>query len=209
MIIIAGLGNPGEKYSNTKHNLGFITVDLLAERNGIKISKLKHRALVGEGMIAGKKVMLVKPQTWMNESGRSVQTIVKYYDIKPEDLFVVYDDVDIPMGSLRIRKQGSAGSHNGMKSIIYLLESDSFPRFRLGIGTESPAPPLRDYVLSGFEKEDIDIVRSAVIRCAEAIEAAVKDGIETAMLNYNTGSKNQANETNETDETDKPDDIQS
>jgi len=188
VIIIAGLGNPGEKYSNTKHNLGFLTVGLLAERHGIKISKLKHKALTGEGMIAGRKVLLVKPQTWMNESGRSISEIVNYYDVKPEELFVVYDDVDLPMGSLRIRSKGSAGSHNGMKSIIYMLENDSFPRFRLGIGKEPLDIPLREYVLTGFDKEDVDSVRDAVIRCTEAIETALEEGLESAMLKYNNAA---------------------
>ena len=190
MVVIAGLGNPGEKYSNTKHNIGFITVDQIAERHGIRISKLKHKALVGEGMIAGKKVMLVKPQTFMNESGQSIRDIVRYYGIAATDLFVIYDDVDLPIGSLRIRGQGGAGTHNGMKSIIYLLENDEFPRFRIGIGPDPEPIPLRDYVLSGFDKEDLDDMRAAVIRCADSIEAALADGLEAAMLKYNTNIKN-------------------
>lgn len=190
MVVIAGLGNPGEKYSNTKHNIGFITVDQIAERHGIRISKLKHKALVGEGMIAGKKVMLVKPQTFMNESGQSIRDIVSYYDIAATDLFVIYDDVDLPIGSLRIRGQGGAGTHNGMKSIIYLLENDEFPRFRIGIGPDPDLVPLRDYVLSGFDKEDLEDMRAAVIRCADSIEAALTDGLEAAMLRYNTNIKN-------------------
>jgi len=189
MIVIAGLGNPGPKYSNTKHNIGFLTVDLLAERHGIKIGKIKHKALVGEGMISGKKVMLVKPQTYMNESGQSVRSVVEYYDVPPEDLFVVYDDVDLPLGSLRIRKKGSAGSHNGMKSIIYLLEDDGFPRFRIGIGADRGEIPLSSYVLSGFAEENIDEIRAAVIRCADALELMLSDGIDAAMLKYNASAK--------------------
>jgi PTH1 family peptidyl-tRNA hydrolase len=185
MVVITGLGNPGLKYHNTKHNIGFITVDLLAGRHGIKISKLKHKALIGEGMIGGKKVMLVKPQTYMNESGQSVRDIVHYYGVAPEDLIVVYDDVDLPVGSLRIRGKGSAGSHNGMKSIIYLLEDDGFPRFRVGIGADRGEEPLRSYVLTGFEKSQIDQMRDAVVRCAAAIETMLEDGLEAAMMKYN------------------------
>jgi len=185
MIVIAGLGNPGLKYRNTKHNLGFMTVDLLAERHGIKIKRLKHKALSGEGFIADKKVLLLKPQTYMNESGQSVRGVLEYYGLTAEDLIVVYDDVDIPLGSLRIRKNGSAGSHNGMKSIIYLLEDDGFPRFRIGIGAERGEVPLSSYVLSGFPEERIEEVRNTVIRCADALELALADGMDAAMLKYN------------------------
>ena len=194
LIVIAGLGNPGDKYSNSKHNIGFITIDQLAERHGIRISKLKHKALVGEGLIAGKKVMLVKPQTYMNESGRSVRDIVNYYDVEMENLYVIYDDVDLSIGSLRIRKQGSAGSHNGMKNIIYQLENDEFPRFRIGIGADLGRIPLRDYVLTGFEKEDLDDMREAVLRCVDAVETALSDGLEAAMLKYNLNTKKSEDE---------------
>jgi len=189
MVVIAGLGNPGSKYSDTKHNIGFLTVDLLAERHGIKIKKLKHKALFGEGIIAGKKVMLLKPQTYMNESGQSVRSAVGYYGVAIEDLIVVYDDVDLPLGTLRIRKKGSSGSHNGMKSIIYQLEDDGFPRFRIGIGAERGEVPLSNYVLSEFPEEHIEKIRDAVIRCADALELMLTEGIDAAMLKYNTGPK--------------------
>jgi len=185
MIVVAGLGNPGEKFSNTKHNIGFITTDLLAERHGIRISKLKHKALIGEGFIAGKKVLLVKPQTYMNESGQSIRDIVNYYGTRLEDLFVVYDDFDLSIGTLRVRKSGSAGSHNGMRNIIYQIQSEGFPRFRVGIGADLGRIPLRDYVLTGFEKEDLDKMRETLTRCADAVEMAISDGIDAAMLKYN------------------------
>ena len=200
MIVIAGLGNPGAKYANTKHNLGFITVDLLAERHGIKVKRLRHKALTGEGFIAGKKVLLMKPQTYMNDSGQSVRAAVGYYGTPMEDLFVIYDDIDIPAGALRIRKKGSAGSHNGMKSIIYLLEDDSFPRFRIGIGGELGPLALRDYVLSGFSPGQLDPVRAAVISCADAIEAALAEGIDAAMLRYNISGKKAAEPGGKADE---------
>jgi len=189
MVVIAGLGNPGAKYSNTKHNIGFLTVDLLAERHGIRIKKIKHKALVGEGLIAGKKVMLVKPQTYMNESGQSVKSVVEYYGVAMEDLVVVFDDVDLPLGTLRIRKKGSAGSHNGMRNIIYLLEDDGFPRFRIGIGADRGPVPLRDYVLTGFPEENVEEIRDAVIRCADALELMLSEGVDAAMLKYNGGQK--------------------
>ena len=136
MYVIAGLGNPGKKYENTRHNMGFITIDQLAEKHNIKVDKLKFKALVGEGRIAGQKVMLVKPQTYMNLSGESIREVMNFYKLEPENLIVIYDDIDIEAGTLRIRKFGSAGTHNGMKSVVYQLQSDRFPRIRLGIGSQ-------------------------------------------------------------------------
>ena len=126
MIVIAGLGNPGKKYENTRHNMGFLTIDRIAEKIDIKVNKIKHRALVGDGFISGHKVLLVKPQTYMNLSGESLREVMNYYNVDIEDLIVIYDDFDIETGSLRIRKKGSAGSHNGMKSVIYQLKNDGF-----------------------------------------------------------------------------------
>ena len=134
MFVVAGLGNPGRKYEKTRHNMGFWAVDRLAEKNDIKIKKIKHKALIGDGIISGEKVLLVKPQTYMNLSGESLREIVDYYNVDLSRLLVIYDDFDIEAGSLRIRKKGSAGSHNGMKSIINQLGSQDFPRIRVGIG---------------------------------------------------------------------------
>lgn len=184
MFIIVGLGNPGKKYENTKHNIGFITLDYLAEKNNININKIKHKALVGEGIVSGHKVILVKPQTYMNLSGNSVREVMEYYKADIEKLIVIYDDVDIPMGRLRIRKKGSAGTHNGMKSIIYDLQEDGFPRVRIGIGKDRKMP-LAGYVLGGFAKEEKDLMKSAVERAAEAIECMLEKGIDIAMGEYN------------------------
>ena len=189
MKVIVGLGNPGKRYENTKHNIGFTVVDLLAGRHGIEIRKLKHKALIGEGLIAGQKVLFVKPQTFMNLSGRSVFEIVNYYEVSLSDLYVVYDDVDLPVGTLRIRARGSAGTHNGMRNIIYLLADEGFARFRIGIGADRGETPLRSYVLSGFEPGKMDQMRDVVIRCVDAIEASLAEGLDAAMLKYNTGSK--------------------
>ena len=136
MKVIVGLGNPGKEYENTKHNIGFLAIDRLAERFGINVKQIKHKALTGEGFAEGKKVMLVKPQTYMNLSGQSVREVLSYYKVESEDFIVIYDDIDIPIGTLRLRAKGSAGTHNGMKSIIYDLKDDGFPRVRVGIGGE-------------------------------------------------------------------------
>lgn len=184
MLVIAGLGNPGRKYENTKHNMGFLVLDAFAEKNDIKIRKIKHKALIGEGIIAGQKVLLVKPQTYMNLSGESLREVVQYYDIEPEELMVVYDDVDIPMGSIRLRKKGSAGSHNGMKSIIYQLQFDDFPRLRMGIGTEKKGDMI-DFVLTGFSKEEAGKIREAVDTAVSALECWIERGVDIAMNEYN------------------------
>ncbi|MDR1272304.1 MAG: aminoacyl-tRNA hydrolase [Clostridiales Family XIII bacterium] len=186
MIFVIGLGNPGREYENTRHNLGFITIDRLAERHDIKVSKLKHKALTGTGMISGSKAMLVKPQTYMNLSGETVRSLIHYYGARPEDIIIIYDDVDIPTGSLRIRKKGSAGSHNGMKSVIYHIGDDSFARYRIGIGKQDRGrQPLRDYVLGGFSPDDTVPLRDAVDRCARAIEEQIANGVDAAMQKYN------------------------
>ena len=184
MYVIVGLGNPGRKYENTRHNIGFITIDYLADELGIKVNKLKHKALVGEGRISGQKVLLVKPQTFMNLSGQSVREIVAYYKTELSQLIVIYDDIDIEKGSVRIRKKGSAGTHNGMKSIIYDLGEDSFPRVRIGIGTSGGAP-LVDHVIGNFTKEEVPLMEKAVQRAAKGVISIVEDGIDMAMNKYN------------------------
>ena len=188
MYIIAGLGNPGRRYENTRHNLGFITLDLLAEKNNIKINKIKHKALVGEGMVSGRKVILVKPQTYMNLSGESLREVFDYYKPEIENFIVVYDDIDLPAGQLRIRKKGSAGTHNGMRSVVYCLESDLFPRVRIGIGGAHRAG-LISHVIGGFKKEEKEIIENAVTRAAEAVELIIESGIEKAMAAYNVKLK--------------------
>ncbi|MDR0520012.1 MAG: aminoacyl-tRNA hydrolase [Clostridiales Family XIII bacterium] len=185
MYAVVGLGNPGKEYENTKHNIGFITVDLLADRHGIGIGKLKHKALSGDGFISGKKVKLVKPQTFMNLSGESVSQIVDYFDIENDRLILVYDDVDIPIGTVRIRAGGSAGTHNGMRSVISRLGYDDFPRVRIGIGAERGEMPLYSWVLGGFGDEHLDAVRETVTRAADAVEAIISDGVPAAMNRYN------------------------
>ena len=184
MYIIIGLGNPGRRYENTRHNLGFITVDLLARENGIKVNKIKHKALVGEGTAFGSRVMLVKPQTYMNLSGESVREVIEYYKPDMEKLIIIYDDIDLPAGQLRIRKKGSAGTHNGMKSIIYDIQTDQFPRIRIGIGNDRKKS-LVFHVIGGFRKEEKEIMENAVTRAAKAVETIIRSGIDAAMAEYN------------------------
>lgn len=185
MYVIAGLGNPGKKYENTRHNMGFITIDQLAEKHDIKIDKLKFKALVGEGRIAGQKVLLVKPQTYMNLSGESIRDVMNFYKLEPEKLIVIYDDIDIEAGTLRIRKFGSAGTHNGMKSVVYQLQSDRFPRIRVGIGSQKKGD-LVNFVIGGFSKEEVPVLEEAISHAVLAVECIVEEGIDKAMNQYNT-----------------------
>ncbi|MBQ1407540.1 MAG: aminoacyl-tRNA hydrolase [Eubacterium sp.] len=194
MYIICGLGNPGKKYENTRHNLGFLTIDRIAESLSVKIGRSKFNALTGETRIAGEKVLLVKPQTYMNLSGEAVRDIVRFYKVPVENLIVIYDDFDLPLGTLRIRKFGSAGTHNGMRSVIYQLNSDRFPRIRIGIGEENRARDLVDFVIGGFSKESASIARESVIRAAEAAVSILEDGIDKAMNRFNTKNETSANE---------------
>ncbi len=183
MYIIAGLGNPGKEYTGTRHNVGFDTLDYLAEKYNVKINKLKFNSVYGEVSINGEKVMLVKPVTYMNRSGIAIDEIVKFYKIPVENLIVIYDDIDIPVGTLRIRPQGSPGTHNGMKSIIQHVGTN-FPRIRIGIG-RNPDMDLADYVLQRFNKEDRDIILSIIDRAADAAIEIVENNVDNAMQKYN------------------------
>ena len=185
MYIIVGLGNPGRKYENTRHNLGFITIDRLASKHDIKVDKIKFKALVGDGRIADQKVLLVKPQTYMNLSGDSVREVASYYKADPKDIIVIYDDLDLPLGNLRIRKSGSAGTHNGMKSVVYQLKSDQFPRVRIGIGGNGDKDII-DFVIGGFKKEEVSILEEAVDNAVLAIESMIGETVDIAMNKYNS-----------------------
>jgi PTH1 family peptidyl-tRNA hydrolase len=186
MFVIVGLGNPGKKYNITRHNIGFEVVDELARQNNIKMTKTKFKSIVGEGRIAGEKVLIVKPQTYMNLSGEAVMKIMNYYELPIENLVVVYDDIDIDPGKLRIRKKGSGGSHNGMRNIIYLLKKDSFPRVRVGVGKPHPNQNLADYVLERFPKSEQELLVPVVKDAVSAIETMIKDDVDLAMNRYNS-----------------------
>ncbi len=189
MIVIAGLGNPGSKYENTRHNAGFLTIDLLSKKYGIKVDRLKHKALTGDGLINGERVLLVKPQTFMNLSGESIRDILQWYKVPAENLIVIYDDVDLPAGALRIRARGSSGTHNGMKSVIYQLQSDDFPRIRIGIGRAPEGWELADYVLGRFGADEAPAVAKCIERAAEAAALIVSEGVAPAMNKYNGDQK--------------------
>lgn len=186
MYIIAGLGNPGGKYEKTKHNMGFQVIDLLADKYHIEMNQKKHKAICGTGIIEGVKVLLLKPQTFMNLSGESIREAVDFYKIDPEtELIVIYDDISLAPGHLRIRKKGSAGGHNGIKNIIQHLGTQVFPRIRVGVGEKPEGWDLADYVLSGFSKEDEAPVRDARGRAVEAVAVMLADGPEKAMNEFN------------------------
>lgn len=180
--LIAGLGNPGRQYENTRHNVGFHVIDLLAERRGIKLKKLKFHSLYGEG--GG--LVLLKPQTFMNLSGQAVSAAQRFYKLPPERVLVVFDDVSLPAGKLRVRVSGSDGGHNGIKDILYHMGSDAFPRVKVGVGGKPhPDMDLADHVLSGFSPEEAALMREAVSRAADAAERILKEGVYRAMNDFN------------------------
>ncbi|MCR4610153.1 MAG: aminoacyl-tRNA hydrolase [Eubacterium sp.] len=185
MKIIAGLGNPTKQYEGTRHNVGFSVIYRLADKYNIKMNIARHKALIGTGVIAGEKVMLVMPQTYMNLSGEAVGEIMRYYKAEPSDIIITYDDIDLDVGKLRIRAKGSAGGHNGMKSIIAHVGSEEFDRVRVGIGHKPPEFDLADYVLSRFGKDELPLIRDAVDKAADAMEVIIRSGIEAAMNLYN------------------------
>ena len=185
MYIIAGLGNPDLKYDRTRHNIGFRMIDALAEKHGISISEKKHKGLIGKGMIGGEKVILVKPLTYMNLSGDCIREAADYYKVEPEQIIVLFDDISLDVGKLRIRKKGSAGGHNGIKSIIASLGSDNFPRLKFGVGDKPKNMDLADYVLGHFGKEDEETVNGKLGTVCDAVECMIKEGPEGAMNKYN------------------------
>ena len=185
IFIIAGLGNPGSKYDNTRHNVGFNAIDLLSRKHGIKVSKLKHKALIGDGMIKNERVLLVKPQTFMNLSGESIRDLVEWFKVPMEKLILIYDDVDLPLGKVRIRPGGSSGTHNGMRSVIFQLQKDDFPRIRIGIDRAPEGWELADYVLSRFNSDEGKIINAGVSNAADAAEVIVSSGVNAAMNLYN------------------------
>ena len=186
MYIIAGLGNPGRQYAHTRHNVGFDAIDVLAEKYNIKVENAKGRALTGSGRIEGQSVLLVKPLTYMNLSGESIRAPADYYKVDPEDILVVYDDISLAPGQLRIRAKGSAGGHNGIKSIIAHLGTQEFPRVRVGVG-EKPHPDydMADWVLSKFAGEDLKPITEAIRKAADAVECLIQEGPDKAMNRFN------------------------
>lgn len=184
--LIVGLGNPGSQYEATRHNVGFRAVAKLADNLGVKIDRAKFQALIGQGTVAGHRVVLMQPQTYMNNSGLAVRQAADFYKVPPERVLVLFDDIDLDVGRLRIRGKGSAGGHNGIKSIIACLHSQDFPRIKIGVGAKPhPDYDLADWVLSRFTAQELKSLDPAIDRAAEAVETVLKEGIERAASRYN------------------------
>ena len=190
MYIILGIGNPGKQYDNTRHNIGFIALDYLAASMGVQINKIKHKALLGEGTLAGEKVLLVKPQTYVNLSGESAGEILSFYKLPPENLIVICDDVNLDAGRIRIRAKGSDGGHNGLKSLLYHVKSDAFPRVRLGVGKKPPEYDLADWVLGKFNDEQIKVMAKAVDQVPAIVREIIENGPQSAMNRFNNFGSN-------------------
>ena len=189
MYLIAGLGNPTREYEKTRHNVGFEAIDILADKAGTTVTEKKHKALYGKGYIGGQKVILAKPQTYMNLSGESIREIADFYKIEPENIIILCDDINLSEGQLRIRLKGSAGGHNGLKNIISHLGTQEFPRIRIGVGEKPRGMDLADYVLGRFPKEQQAVMEEPYGNAAEAACMMIEDGADAAMNHYNRKNK--------------------
>lgn len=190
MYIIAGLGNPDKQYEGTRHNVGFEVIDAIAGQYNISVDTRKHRAFIGKGIIGGQKVILAKPMTYMNLSGESIISLVDYYKVDIEqELIIIYDDVSLGVGQLRIRAKGSAGGHNGIKSIIAHLGSQVFPRIKVGVGEKPPRYDLADYVLGHFTKAEHELMEEGYSQAVHAVEMIMAGEIQAAMNEYNRKKK--------------------
>jgi PTH1 family peptidyl-tRNA hydrolase len=184
--ILVGLGNPGKKYEFTRHNAGYLCLDALAQNQHIKINRIKFKSLTGETTIAGHRCLLLKPQTFMNNSGEAVREAADFYKIPAEKILVIFDDTTLSFGNLRIRRNGSDGGHNGLKSIVTHIKSNQFPRIKIGIGTKPhPEMELANWVLSSFNKKELTELRSTVEKAHEALELMVEGNFEKAMAKFN------------------------
>ena len=186
MYVIAGLGNPGDKYALTRHNVGFRTIDLLSDKYNISLTEEKHKGLFGKGVIEGEKVILLKPQTFMNLSGECIREVLDYYKVDEKDqLIVIYDDISLAPGKLRIRGKGSAGGHNGIKNIILHLGHDTFKRVKVGVGEKPKGYDLADYVLGHFSKEEEEVMKDSFERASQAAVALMHDSMDQVMNKFN------------------------
>ena len=186
MILIVGLGNPEADYSKTRHNMGFNVINKLAEEYGIEVNKSKFKGLVGNGIIETEKVVLLKPQTYMNLSGDSLIEAMNFYKITNENIIVIYDDIDTAPGTIRIRKQGSAGSHNGMKSVVYNISTEEFARIRVGIGRPEHSSDMIDYVIGYIPENEAKVLDEGCDLAKDAVIEIVKNGVDSAMNKFNT-----------------------
>jgi len=185
MFMVAGLGNPGEEYAATPHNLGFRVVDRLAARHGIRLTRKECQALIGQGNIGGKTVLLAQPQTYMNLSGVAIKPLMQKNEIPPGGLILIYDELDLPWGSLRVRPSGSAAGHNGVTDVIEKIGTQEFPRVRLGVHPGHPLPSGKDYLLSRLTRQQIETLDAFVDLAADATESIITEGVEKSMARYN------------------------
>ena len=185
MYLIVGLGNPENEYAHTRHNMGFDTINQIAKNNNIQITKNKFKGLCESTIIQNQKVILLKPQTYMNLSGESVKEVAEFYNLKPEEIIVIYDDIDIEKGHIKIRKKGGAGSHNGMKSVVEELQSTDFALIRVGIGQPEFKSDMINYVIGKVSQEEQEILQQGVEKAAKAVEEILKNGIDRAMNKFN------------------------
>lgn len=185
IYLIVGLGNPGKNYVGTRHNVGYGVIDILAEKYSISMNKEKFKSFFGQINMFGKKCIFLKPLTYMNLSGEAVIDAVNYFKIKPENIIVILDDIDIPFGTVRIKKKGSAGTHNGLKSIIYHLETEDFPRIRVSVGKCPNYMDLKDFVLSKFSSSEEKILKKVLEISADAVEEIIKSDVDKAMCKFN------------------------
>ena len=189
MKAIIGLGNPGMKYAGTRHNIGFDAVTAIAEKYNLSINNKKFKGVYADGHIAGEKVLLVQPQTFMNLSGECVREVADFYKLNPDEIIIICDDINLDVGRLRIRKKGSAGGHNGLKNIIAHLGTEEFPRIRVGVGEKTEGWDLADYVLARFDKDSEPVIREALANVVGAVETWISEGIDAAMNRYNVSAK--------------------
>ena len=185
MYLIVGLGNPEEEYARTRHNMGFDVINKISEKHNIKVNKSKFNSLYGTGIINGEKVILLKPQTYMNLSGNAVRDFMNFYKILSKDIIVIYDDLDIEPGIIKIRKKGGSGTHNGMKSVVHEIQTEDFPRIRIGIGNPEYKNDLLNFILTRIPDEEYKILEKAQENATKAIEEIISNGIDAAMNKYN------------------------
>ena len=185
LFIIAGLGNPGKEYEKTRHNIGFSTIDKISEKLSINMNKIKFKGLCGEGRVGQNRLILLKPQTFMNNSGESIRMCFDFYKVPSEKLLIIVDDIDIEFGQLKIKKNGSAGTHNGLKSIISHISTKDFPRIKVGIGYKIDGEDLADFVLSRFTPKEVSHIEKAIEAAADAAIYIIENGIDSAMNTYN------------------------
>jgi peptidyl-tRNA hydrolase, PTH1 family len=185
MFLVAGLGNPGELYARTPHNLGFLVVDRLAARHAIRLTRKECQALIGQGSIGGKTVLLAQPQTYMNLSGVAIKPLMERNEVAPADLILVFDDLNLDWGTLRVRPKGSAGGHNGVIDVIEKIGTQEFPRIRLGVHPGHPLPSGKDYLLSRFNRQQTETLEAFIDLAADATESIIAEGVEKSMAKFN------------------------